>query len=155
MNIKNIRALAQILENSGLTALEVAEGDSVIRLEKSHPPVAAQQGAPRSEAYVPVGPLSPAPVMPVTPSPTAGVVDFNDITEIKSPMVGIFYNAPTPDAAPFVKIGDKVKKGDVLCIIEAMKLMNEFVAESDGEVVDICAQNGQLVEFGQCLFKIF
>ena len=66
-----------------------------------------------------------------------------------------FYSSPSPDAEPFVKIGDKVKKGDVLCIIEAMKLMNEYVAPQDGEIVDICAENGQLVEFGQCLFKLY
>ena len=70
-------------------------------------------------------------------------------------MVGIFYAAPSPDAEPFVKVGSKVKKGDTLCIIEAMKLMNDVVAETDGEIVEICADNGSLVEFGQILFKIF
>ena len=70
-------------------------------------------------------------------------------------MVGIFYAAPSPDAEPFVKVGQKVKKGDTLCIIEAMKLMNDVVAEEDGEIVEICADNGSLVEFGQVLFKIF
>ena len=70
-------------------------------------------------------------------------------------MVGIFYSAPSPDAEPFVKVGKKVKKGDTLCIIEAMKLMNDVVAEEDGEIVEICADNGSLVEFGQVLFKIF
>ena len=70
-------------------------------------------------------------------------------------MVGIFYAAPSPDAEPFVKVGSKVKKGDTLCIIEAMKLMNDVVAEEDGEIVEICAENGSLVEFGQTLFKIF
>ena len=70
-------------------------------------------------------------------------------------MVGIFYTAPSPEAEPFVKVGSKVKKGDTLCIIEAMKLMNDVVAEEDGEIVEICAENGSLVEFGQILFKIF
>ena len=70
-------------------------------------------------------------------------------------MVGIFYAAPSPEAEPFVKVGSKVKKGDTLCIIEAMKLMNDVVAEEDGEIVEICAENGSLVEFGQTLFKIF
>ena len=81
--------------------------------------------------------------------------DYNKYRDIKSPMVGIFYTAPSPDAEPFVKVGIKVKKGDTLCIIEAMKLMNDVVAEEDGEIVEICAENGALVEFGQILFKIF
>ena len=81
-------------------------------------------------------------------------MDFNHLTQVKSPLVGVFYAAPAPDAAPFVKVGDTVKKGDVLCIVEAMKLMNEIVAETDGVVVDICAGNGDVVEFGQTLFKL-
>ena len=82
------------------------------------------------------------------------MVDYNDMTEVKSPMVGVFYAAPAPDAKPYVQVGDKVKKGDVLCIIEAMKLMNEIQADADGEIADICVQNGDLVEYGQTLFKI-
>jgi acetyl-CoA carboxylase biotin carboxyl carrier protein len=74
--------------------------------------------------------------------------------EVKSPMVGVFFNAPSPDAEPFVRIGDSVKKGDVLCILEAMKLMNEIPAEIEGTVTDICVKNGDVVEFGQVLFKI-
>ncbi len=82
-------------------------------------------------------------------------LDFNAISLVTSPMVGVFYAAPAPDQEPFVKVGSKVKKGDVLCIIEAMKLMNEITAEQDGEVVDICVHSGDVVEFGQPLFKIF
>ena len=85
----------------------------------------------------------------------AEIKDYNKYRDIKSPMVGIFYAAPSPEAEPFVKVGSKVKKGDTLCIIEAMKLMNDVVAETDGEIVEICAENGSLVEFGQILFKIF
>ena len=86
---------------------------------------------------------------------TSQIKDYNKYRDIKSPMVGIFYTAPSPEAEPFVKVGSKVKKGDTLCIIEAMKLMNDVVAEEDGEIVEICAENGALVEFGQILFKIF
>ena len=82
-------------------------------------------------------------------------VDFNNIIEVKSPLVGVFYAAPAPDAEPFVKVGDRVKKGDVLCIVEAMKLMNEITASHDGEVIDICIQNGSVVEYGQTLFKLY
>ena len=82
-------------------------------------------------------------------------MDFNDVTGVVSPMVGVFYAAPAPAEKPFVAVGDRVKKGDVLCVIEAMKLMNEITADRDGEVVDICVQNGDMVEYGQTLFKLF
>ncbi|MDF2685896.1 MAG: accB, partial [Clostridia bacterium] len=87
--------------------------------------------------------------------PLTKAVDFNNIIEVKSPMVGVFYTMSAPDKDPFVKIGSHVKKGDVLCIIEAMKLFNDIIAENDGEIVDICAVNGQVVEYSQVLFKIF
>ena len=102
---------------------------------------------------------SAAPVAaPAAPAPAPAAeetnVDFNRTREIKSPMVGVFYAAPSPDAKPFVEVGSKVKKGDVVCIVEAMKLMNEISAEFDGEVVDICVHNGDVVEYGQTLFKL-
>jgi len=75
------------------------------------------------------------------------------IRELKSPIVGVFYSSASPESDPFVRIGDTVKKGDVVCILEAMKLMNEIYAEQDGKIVDICVQNGDVVEFGQVLFK--
>ena len=92
---------------------------------------------------------APAPVIR-----EEAAVDFNRVHEIKSPMVGVFYASPSPDAKPFVEIGSKVKKGDVVCIIEAMKLMNELTADQDGEVVDVCVNNGDVVEYGQPLFKL-
>jgi len=104
-------------------------------------PVSATQAA-APVINTPVAAPAPAPI-----SPTGG-------TEIKSPIVGVFYNAPSPDAAPFATIGSTVKKGDVLCIIEAMKLMNEIIAEKDGKILDICVQNGDVVEYGTVLFKI-
>ena len=96
---------------------------------------------------------APAPNA-VAPAREETNVDFNRVREIKSPMVGVFYAAPAPDAQPFVQVGSKVKKGDVVCIVEAMKLMNEIAAEFDGEVVDVCVHNGDVVEFGQTLFKL-
>ena len=82
-------------------------------------------------------------------------MDFNRLKEVKSPLVGIFYAAPSPGAEPFAGVGSRVKKGDVLCVVEAMKLMNEITADADGEVIDVCVQNGQVVEFGQILFKLY
>ena len=101
----------------------------------------------------------PAPASAASAAPVATQdgtpVDFNNLKEVKSPMVGVFYQAPSPEADPYVRVGSKVKKGDVLCVIEAMKLLNEITADTDGEIVDVCVENGQLVEYGQVLFKIF
>lgn len=139
--------MAQIMRESGLSAIEVTEGETRIRLEKDV----------RSGAFS--GPPAVVQAAPEIKPDTSGIeerpVDFNLITEVKSPMVGVFYQAPAPGAEPFVKVGDVVKKGDVLCIIEAMKLMNEIVAENDGEIIDICVKDGQVVEYSQILFKIF
>jgi acetyl-CoA carboxylase biotin carboxyl carrier protein len=82
------------------------------------------------------------------------VVSDNVLVDVKSPLVGVYYAAPSPDAETFVSIGSNVKKGDVLCIIETMKLMNEIIAEQDGEIIDICIKNGEIAEFGQVLFKM-
>ena len=149
MNIKQIRELAQIVSENGLSAIEIAEGENRMRIERA---VAAP-------AAVPAVVSMPAPVAaPTAPAPAPAAeetnVDFNRTREIKSPMVGVFYAAPSPDAKPFVEVGSKVKKGDIVCIVEAMKLMNEITAEFDGEVVDICVHNGDVVEYGQTLFKL-
>ena len=102
----------------------------------------------------PAAPASAASAAPVA-TQDGTPVDFNNLKEVKSPMVGVFYQAPSPEADPYVHVGSKVKKGDVLCVIEAMKLLNEITADTDGEIVDVCVENGQLVEYGQVLFKIF
>ena len=145
MNIKQIRELAQIVSANGLTELQIDEGDTHIRMARaaSAPPIHAE--------YVPVSMEQPVPPMEQHHEPG---VDFNRSVSVKSNLIGVFYAAPSPDAAPFVGIGSKVHKGDVLCIIEAMKLMNEIIAEQSGEIVDICVANGDLVEYGQTLFKI-
>ena len=149
MNIKQIRELAQIVSENGLSAIEVAEGENRVRIERA---VAAPAAVP---AVVSMPAPAAAPTAPA-PAPAAEEtnVDFNRTREIKSPMVGVFYAAPSPDAKPFVEVGSKVKKGDIVCIVEAMKLMNEISAEFDGEVVDICVHNGDVVEYGQTLFKL-
>ncbi len=149
MNIKQIRELAQIVSENGLSAIEIAEGENRVRIERA---VAAPAAVP---AVVSMPAPAAAPTAPA-PAPAAEEtnVDFNRTREIKSPMVGVFYAAPSPDAKPFVEVGSKVKKGDIVCIVEAMKLMNEITAEFDGEVVDICVHNGDVVEYGQTLFKL-
>lgn len=147
MDIETVKALSAVLNEAGLTALEIAEGDMRIRLEKSAPAAAPPPAVPAVGA--PAG-MDDVPGMPAEETP----VDFNRIKEIRSPMVGVFYAAPAPDQPPFVSVGTKVRKGDVLCIVEAMKVMNEILAEEDGEIVDICVSNGDIVEFSQTLFKL-
>jgi acetyl-CoA carboxylase biotin carboxyl carrier protein len=146
MKMDEIRSLAQIMQDADLTSLEVNEGDVKIRLEKKHP-------APPMPAILPVGVGTAAPC---APADTAGQKQENQerYQEIKSPMVGVFYAASSPESEPYVKVGSTVKKGDVICIIEAMKLLNEINADQDGEVAEICAENGQVVEYGQTLFRL-
>lgn len=152
MEIKEIRELAAILEDSGLTSLEFDDGTSKVKLEKN-PSEGCKNvyvnGMTNAEAQ------QGAPVMPVqqagVPAPPAATAIGE---EIKSPMVGVFYTAASPEEAPFVSVGSRVKQGDVICIVEAMKLMNEIVAERDGEIVEICASNGEIVEYGQLLFRM-
>ena len=151
MKIEEIRELAQIMKENGLGVLELQEDGTSLRLET------ACATAPVVQAVVPAAaPAAPAPA-PTAPAtaPDGTPVDFNNLKEVKSPMVGMFYQAPSPEADPYVRVGSKVKKGDVLCVIEAMKLLNEITADTDGEIVDVCVENGQLVEYGQVLFKIF
>ncbi len=146
MNVKQIRELAQIARENGLSAIEITEGESHVRIERATAPAPAAVPAPVA------APVETA--LAAAPAHEETNVDFNRAREIKSPMVGVFYAAPSPDAKPFVEVGSRVKKGDVVCIVEAMKLMNEIAAEFDGEVVDICVRNGEVVEFGQTLFKL-
>ena len=152
MDNKKLKGIVDIFNQSGLTAMEInekeGENEFSIKLEK--------KGEPFAAAAAPALTLPQLPVRdPAEEAAEHGIKDFNTYRDVKSPMVGIFYAAPSPDSDPFIKVGDRVKKGDTLCIIEAMKLMNDVVAEEDGEVVEICAENGSLVEFGQVLFKIF
>jgi len=149
MNVRQIRELAQILRQNGLSAIEVTEGEYHVKLECSAPSASLMP-----VAVAPVQ-MAQAPEPEPAEKPQDAGVDFNDIIEVKSPLVGVYYSAPSPDVEAFVKVGDKVKKGDVLCIVEAMKLMNEITATHDGEIVDICIQNGAVVEFGQTLFKLY
>lgn len=147
MRISEIQKLAEIMERYSLTAVRLGEGEERVELERGAVVAPAAQPVQPAVSLPPIVGESAAAVETHAPS-TASAND------VRSPMVGVFYSAPSPDAEPFVKIGDHVRKGDVLCIIEAMKLMNEITAEVDGEVVDICVENGQLVEFEQCLMRI-
>ena len=147
MRISEIQKLAEIMERYSLTAVRLGEGEERVELERGAVVAPVAQPAVTAAPSMPIVGESTVSVETHTPSAASS-------SDVRSPMVGVFYSAPSPDAEPFVKIGDRVHKGDVLCIIEAMKLMNEITAEEDGEVVDICVENGQLVEFDQCLMRI-
>ncbi len=147
MEIKEIRALAQIMKENGLTQMEIQEEGKSIRMERESA-VYAPAAAPVLSVPVMQSPL-PCAAEAVPPQPDAKEPEGRIV---ESPMVGMYYASPAPGDPPFVKKGSHVKKGDVLCIIEAMKTMNEITAEYDGEILQIYAGNGQLVEVGQRLF---
>lgn len=142
MNDAEIRKYANLMRELGLTGLEITENDRVVRLERAPAPAAPV----RETVAVPTAPAA-------APAPTAPAAAAEGV-EITSPMVGVFYAAPAENAEPFVKVGDRVTRGQTLCIVEAMKLMNEIMAEMDGEIVEICAENGQVVDYGCPLFRI-
>lgn len=137
MRIEEIKELVAILEQSSLSYLEVTKGEFQLKLGKS---VSAETAGP-VETTVP----AKSEIVEVPSIPVGG-------TPVTSPMVGVFYAAPSPESEPFVTVGQSVKKGQVVCIIEAMKLMNEIAAEKDGVITDVCVSNGDIVEFGQPLF---
>ena len=134
MSENEIRKYAQLMAEYGLTGLEFRTAGDTVRMERNSVPLPVS---------IPVS----APV-PVAEAPAA------DTTSVISPMVGVFYRAPAENAEPYVKVGDHVKAGTVLCLIEAMKMMNEITAECDGVISEICVENGQVVDFGKELFKI-
>lgn len=140
MDIKLVRELAEIVKELNLSTIEVEEGETKIKIENAK----AEREANSAPQLAPINTatqfVAPNPAMEKDPG-----LDFNDVKTVDSPMVGVFYAAPNPDSEPYVALGSKVKKGDVLCIIEAMKLMNEIVAEQDGEIVDICVSKSNTV----------
>lgn len=150
MDLRKLKTLIDLVSESGVAELEITEGEDRVRIVNRngaapvqvHQPVTVAQPMP-----VPV----PAPEVAPAPAPTAPQQTGTPLT---SPMVGTFYRAPSPGADPFVKVGDTVKKGQIVCIIEAMKLLNEVEADMDGTVKEVCVENGQPVEFGQSLFII-
>ena len=160
MDAKSIREYAKIMKDMGLTVLEINTNDGktsrieTIRLERNIPQAA--QTAPTAVATV-IPQVVNDPAAPVVSEAVAeapGKDNADGLISVTSPMVGVFYTSPSENAAPYVSVGDKVKKGDVLCIIEAMKLMNEITAEEDGVIAEVCVNNGQVVDFGHVLFKL-
>lgn len=148
MQIKEIREMIRLVSQSGLSVFEMENDGFRIRMENGQPTPSTVQAVLAEEAPVEV--VAPV-VTEVSVTPPVPVVEG---TPVKAPLVGVFYESPSPDKPAFVKVGDRVAKGDVLCIIEAMKVMNEITAEKDGVVKQILVENEQLVEYGQELFTI-
>jgi acetyl-CoA carboxylase biotin carboxyl carrier protein len=156
MDIRKVKKLIELLEESGVSEIEIKEGEESVRISRhptgtvhtiSTPMALTPQGA---VAGAPTTAASPPPVAAATPSAPSHRPD----QAVTAPMVGTFYAAPAPGAKPFVEIGSEVKQGDVLCIIEAMKMMNQIECDKPGRVVSVLVKNGDPVEFGQTLFVI-
>src|SRR5690606_4583805 len=155
MDLKEIECIIRLVEDSGIDELEVEESGTRIRVKKGGAPVAPV-------SYEHVLPAAPHPAPAAAPAPTPAADEAAEPAKevpantnpIKSPMVGTFYRSPTPDEAAYVQIGSQVSPDTVVCILEAMKVMNEIKAGCTGKVVEVLAENGQAVEFGQPLFLV-
>jgi acetyl-CoA carboxylase biotin carboxyl carrier protein len=169
MNLKEIREIVDLITEKGIMEFELERSGTRLRISRNAggrsdaPSVIAYAapGAPAPAAASPAGaapagagPRSTLPAAASIAPPGAAAISSDEIVTVRSPMVGTFYSAPGQDAPPFVEIGDRVRVGQILCIIEAMKLMNEIEAEFEGEVAKCHAENGQPVEFGEPLFDL-
>jgi len=150
MDIRKVKKLIELLEESGISELEISEGEESVRICR-HPRGTAAAGPPPPAAAS----YAPPPAAAATPATAAGEhKPRNDEHTITSPMVGTFYASPSPGAKAFVEIGSEIKIGQILCIIEAMKMMNQIESDKAGRVTAMLAKNGEPVEFGQPLFII-
>jgi acetyl-CoA carboxylase biotin carboxyl carrier protein len=149
MDLRKLKTLIDLVSDSNVSELEITEAEGKVRIVKSMgvaAPVVLQQAAPVMAAPVPVA-AAPVAEAPVVAEAAAGHA-------VKSPMVGTFYRSSSPGSAPFIQIGSVVKEGDTLCIIEAMKILNEIESDKSGTVTQILCENGQAVEYGQALFIV-
>jgi acetyl-CoA carboxylase biotin carboxyl carrier protein len=148
---RELKDLMEYLENSSFVEFEIEREGLKLKLVRRGSPEANGQPVP---GVVSAAPSPAAAGMAPTPKPLAAPQEAPDVHVVKSPIVGTFYRSSAPDAKPFVAPGDRVAKGKVLCIVEAMKLMNEIESDCDGEVLEVMVANGQPVEFGEPLFRI-
>ena len=148
MDLRKLKTLIDLVAESGIAELEITEGEGKVRIVKF--PQGGQAGGVGAAAPLPVAPV--AEVAPVAAAPAAPAVVQGHV--VKAPMVGTFYRSPNPGSPAFIEVGQSVKEGDPLCIIEAMKLLNEIEADKSGTIKEILVENGQPVEYGQPLFVI-
>jgi acetyl-CoA carboxylase biotin carboxyl carrier protein len=146
MDLRKLKKLIDLVQESGIAELEITEGEEKVKIVRGGQVEVSPSGAP---APVAASAVTAPPAAQAAPTPEPPPAPEGHV--VKSPMVGTFYRAPSPDAAPFVEIGDTVKAGQTICIIEAMKLMNEIEADQDGVIKAILVENGQPVEYGEPL----
>ncbi|HEX8271886.1 MAG TPA: acetyl-CoA carboxylase biotin carboxyl carrier protein [Longimicrobiaceae bacterium] len=155
-----LRGLIEAVDGSGIDSLEIARGGTRIRIAKTPPPAPVSAAAAPARAAVEYAVPAPAAAPSAAPAaaPSGGApapaAAASNLVEIKSPMVGTFYRAPAPEAPSYVELGTRVGKGQTLCILEAMKLMNELESDYSGVIREICVENAEPVEYGQVLFRI-
>lgn len=155
MDIRKVKKLIELLEESGIGEIEIKEGEESVRISRGIS--GAPAPAPHYNYPPPAAPAASAPApapAPAAPAPAAEDTAATNGTVVKSPMVGTFYRSPSPSSAPFVEVGKTVQAGDVLCIVEAMKMMNQIEAEVSGTIEAVLANSGEPVEFDQPLFSI-
>ncbi|WET11287.1 MULTISPECIES: acetyl-CoA carboxylase biotin carboxyl carrier protein [unclassified Pseudomonas] len=150
MDIRKVKKLIELLEESGIDELEIKEGEESVRISRHSKTPAQQFYAPQMQAPAPAAPAA-APAAAAPAAPAAPVLNG---FVVKSPMVGTFYRTPAPTSPAFVEVGKTVKVGDTICIVEAMKMMNHITAEKAGVIESILVENGQPVEYDQPLFTI-
>ena len=151
MDLRKLKTLIDLVSESNVSELEITEAEGKVRIFKSAPTSAA---APVTYSMAPA-PVAPAVVPAVEVAPAAPAAPAEPVGHtVKSPMVGTFYRASSPGAKPFVEIGDTIKEGETICIVEAMKILNEIEADKSGTVTKILVDNGQAVEYGQPLYVI-
>ena len=154
MDLRKLKTLIDLVAESGIAEIEVTEGEDKVRIVK-HAPTLVAAPLPAAVPTVATGTaLAPLPGLPAAQASAEATPELPKGNVVKSPMVGTFYRSPSPGAKAFVEVGQAVKPGDTLCIIEAMKLLNEIEAEVAGEVKEVLVENGQPVEYGQPLFVI-
>ncbi len=153
MDLKYVKQLLEMVEKSSVNEVELEEKGHKIRITKSAPQNVMQ--APSYQMAMPAAAPAPAPAASQAAAPKAApAAEGKKYHEVKSPIVGTFYRSPSPDAAPYVEVGSKVKQGETLCIVEAMKLMNEIESDISGKIVKINVESGKPVEYGQVLFLV-
>jgi acetyl-CoA carboxylase biotin carboxyl carrier protein len=156
VDIRKVKKLIELLDESGIAEIEITEGEESVRISRNSTGVAAAAPIYMPAPVAATPPAAPAAAAaPVAAAPDAPVAaDDSEGFEVTAPMVGTYYSSSSPGAAPFVQVGDHVNEGDTLCIIEAMKMMNQIEAEVSGNIKSIRVQNGDPVEYGQTIFVI-
>ncbi len=154
MDIRKVKKLIELLEESGINEIEIKEGEEAVRISRTPAGGIATQYVPATLTAPAAAMPAAAPAAPAATTEAAPAAKRGNEHVVTAPMVGTYYSAPSPGAKPFVEIGSEVREGQVLCIIEAMKMMNQIECDKSGKVTAIMAQNGDPVEFGQPLFVI-